>query len=155
LEKTVKIDKKTKFSNLFNNFNLEQLSNIIKSARALDDLGQFEEAISWYDIAISKNPKDIVAWYNKGNILDNLGRHNEAIHCYDRVIEIVPNDSSAMYNKATILARIGKLEEAVSLYDKIISIDPTHIGALYNKRITLDKLGMHYGIIQMKQRQIL
>jgi hypothetical protein len=60
-----------------------------------------------------------------------------------------------MYNKATILARIGKLEEAVSLYDKIISIDPTHIGALYNKRITLDKLGMHYGIIQMKQKQIL
>ena len=155
LEETVKNDQKIKFSNLFKDFDFEQLSNIIKNARALDELGQFEEAILWYDLAISKNPRDIVAWYNKGNILDNLGKYEDAIYCYDTVIDIIPNDTSAMYNKATVLARIGKYEEAISLYDKIISIDPTHVGALYNKRRMLDKLGMHYGIMQIKQKQML
>ena len=52
---------------------LEQLGNIMKNAQILDELGQYEEAISWYDIAIKKNPQDIVAWYNKGNVLDNMG----------------------------------------------------------------------------------
>ncbi len=155
MEKTVRHDQKIKFSNLVSDFSLEQLSNIMKNARALDELGQYEEAISWYDLAIAKNPIDPIPWYDKGNVFDSIGKYDEAISCYDKVLEIIPNDTSAMYNKATVLSRIGKYEEANSCYDKIISIDPIHTGALYNKRVTLNKLGMHYGVIPMKQKQIL
>lgn len=155
MEKTLRYNQKIKNSNFFSDFSIERLSNIIKNARALDELGQYEEAISWYDLAIEKNPSDPIPWYDKGNIFDSIGKHEEAISCYDKVLEIIPNDTCALYNKATVLSRIGKLEEANFFYDKIISIDPTHTGALYNKRVTLNKMGMHYGVMPMKQKQIL
>ncbi len=155
MEKTLQHEQKTKFVNIVSDFSLEQLSNIIKNAKALEQLGQYEEAISWYDLAIEKNPIDPNPWYDKGNVFDSIGKYEEAISCYDKVLEINTNDTSAMYNKATVLSRIGKYEESNYCYDKLISIDPTHTGALYNKRVTLNKLGMHYGVMPMKQKQIL
>jgi len=60
-----------------------------------------------------------------------------------------------MYNKAIVLSKLKKYEESTSLFDKIISIDPVHIGALTNRRVSLDKLGMHYGTILIKKKQML
>ena len=40
----------------------------------LDELGQHEEAISYYDKALGIDPNNIYALYNKGLALDNLGR---------------------------------------------------------------------------------
>jgi len=148
-------DGKIEFTGFFDTLTLEQLATIMKNAQTLDEIGQYEEAVSWYDIAIKKNPRDIVAWYNKGNVLDNMGKLKESIFCYDKVLEIIPNDISSMYNKAIVLSKYKKYEEATSLFDEIISIDPTHIGALTNRRVSLDKLGMHYGTTLIKKKQML
>jgi len=155
LEETLVHDQTINFLNRVSNLSLEQLSNIMKNALALDEIGQYEEAISWYDMEISKNPADPTPWYNKGNVLDMMGKYAESIYCYDIVLEIIPDDASALCNKAKVLSKLGRFEVAISLFDKIISRDPTHIDALRNKKIALDKLGMHYGVIPMKRRQIL
>lgn len=155
LKETVVHDQSIKFLNRVSNLSLEQLANIMKNAQIFDEIGQYEEAVSWYDIAIKNNPQDIVAWYNKGNVLDNIGKLEQAISCYNKVLEIIPNDISSMYNKAIVLSKIGKFEEATSLFEEIISIDPTHIGALTNRRVSLDKLGIHYGITLIKKKQML
>jgi tetratricopeptide (TPR) repeat protein len=155
LKETIVHDQDIKFVTQVSNLSLEQLANIMKNAQTLDELGQYEEAVSWYDLAIKNYPLDIVAWYNKGNVLDNIGKLKEAISCYDKVLEIIPNDISSMYNKAIVLSKIGKFEEATSLFEEIISIDPTHIGALTNRRVSLDKLGIHYGITLIKKKQML
>ena len=148
-------DGKTEFTSFLDTLTIEQLSTIMKNAQTLDEIGQYEEAASWYDIAIKKNPRDIVAWYNKGNVLDNMGKLKESIFCYDKVLEIIPNDISSMYNKAIVLSKIGKFEEASYLFEEIISIDPTHIGALTNRRFALNKLNLHYGTTLMKKKQML
>jgi tetratricopeptide (TPR) repeat protein len=155
LEETLVHDQTIKFLNRVSNLSLEKLSNIMKNALALNEIGQYEEAVSWYDLEISKNPADPIAWYNKGNVLDKLGRFAGAIFCYDIVLEIIPDDTSALCNKAKVLSKLGKFEVAISLFDKIILMDPTHTDALYHKRIALDKLGMHYGVVPIKTRQIL
>ena len=155
LEEPLVHDQTIKFLNRVSNLSLEQLSSIMKNALALNEIGQYEEAISWYDLEISKNPADPIPWYNKGNALDKLGKYAEAIYCYDIVLEIIPDDTSALCNKGKILSKLGRFEVAISLFDKIISIDPTHIDALRHKRIALDKLGMHYGVTPMKNRQML
>lgn len=147
--------KKIEYSSFLSEMTIEQLANVMKNARMLDEIGQYEEAVSWYDIAIKKNPKDIVAWYNKGNVLDNMGKRVEAIYCYDKVLAIIPNDISSMYNKAIALSKIEKFEESVSLFNEIISKDPTHIGALTNRRVSLDKLELHYGTTLIKKKQLL
>ncbi len=155
LEEPLVHDQTIKFLKRVSNISLEELSNIMKNALALNEIGQYEEAISWYDMEISKNPADPIPWFNKGNILDRLGKYAEAIYCYDIVLEIIPDDTGALCNKAKVLSKLGQFEVAISLFEKIISMDPTHTKALRNKRITLDKLGMHYGVVPMKTRQML
>ena len=109
-------EKEIRFPSFLKEMTLEQLANVMKNAQMLDDLGQYEEAVSWYDIALKKNPQDIVAWYNKGNVLDNMGKQKDAIYCYDKVLEIIPNDISSMYNKAIVLSKIEKFEEATFFF---------------------------------------
>ncbi len=155
MEEPLVHDQTIKFLTRVSNLSLEELSGIMKNALALNEIGQYEEAISWYDKEISKNPADPTPWYNKGNVLDRMGKFAEAIYCYNIVLEIIPNDASALCNKAKVLSKLGRFELAISLFDKIISNDPTHIDALRNKRIALDKLGLHQGIVPIKTRQML
>ena len=141
------------FLNRVSNLTLEQLSTVMKNAIALNEIGQYEEAISWYDKEISKNPSDPTPWFNKGNALDSLGKYAQAIYCFDVVLEILPNDTSALCKKAKILSKLGRLEVAISLFNKVIAIDPTHVEALKNRRIVLDKFGMHFGVVPIKTKQ--
>ena len=53
---------------------------------ALDDLGKYDEAITWYDKALAVNPKYVDAFYNKGLALDDLGKYDEAITWYDKAL---------------------------------------------------------------------
>ena len=154
MEETHVHEQTIEFLKHVSNLSLEELSSIMKNALALNEIGQYEEAISWYDMEISKNPADPTPWFNKGNALDRLGKYAEAIYCFDIVLEIIPNDTSALCNKAKILSKLGRFEVAISIFDEIISVDPTHIDALRNKRIALDKFGMHYGVVPMKTKQL-
>ena len=50
----------------------------------LHNLGQHEEAITWYDKVLEIDENDIIAINNKGNALANLGKCDEAITWFDK-----------------------------------------------------------------------
>jgi tetratricopeptide (TPR) repeat protein len=64
---------------------------------SLNDLGRYEEAITYYDKALSIEPNDILALSNKGIALDDLGNYTEAIEYYDRSLEIDPSLSEVTH----------------------------------------------------------
>jgi len=128
------------------NLTLEKLITVVKDANELYDHGQYEESIWWYDQALSINPTNIGALYNKASVKVKLGKYQEALQLYDTVLEIDSGNVSALYNKAHVLVNLDKHLEAISCYEKIVQIDPTNIPALYNKRLSLEKVGKHYGI---------
>lgn len=137
------------------NLTLEKLIKVVKNANELYDHGQYEESIWWYDQALSINPTNIGALYNKASVKVKLGKHHEALQLYDKVLEIDSGNVSALYNKAHILVNLDKHLEAISCYEKIVQIDPTNIPALYNKRLALEKVGKHYGIGLTTVKQLL
>ena len=55
---------------------------------ALAELGNFEEALEYYDRALVMDDKYQDAWYNKGVALDILGRYKEAQSCYNKGVAI-------------------------------------------------------------------
>ncbi len=142
-------------SEILKNLTLEKLIKVVKDANALYEHGQYEESIWWYDQAISINPTNIGALYNKANVMAKLGRNHEALQWYDKVLEIDSTNVSALYNKANILEKLEKYLEAISCYEKVVQIDPTHIPALYNKRTLLEKVGKHYAIGLTTVKQLL
>lgn len=52
-------------------------------------LGNYEEAIKWYDKALAIDPEYAQTYYNKGSSLYALGRYKEAIPEFDKCIELI------------------------------------------------------------------
>ena len=57
------------------------------------------------------DPKDAVAWHNKGFALHKLGRYEEALRCYDKVLGINPEDAIAWDNKIIAEEKLLKIEK--------------------------------------------
>ncbi|KJV72377.1 TPR repeat family protein, partial [Orientia tsutsugamushi str. UT76] len=57
---------------------------------ALHELGQYQEAIKNFDIAIKYQPDCALAYVNKGMSLNELGHHQKAIKNYDIAIKYQP-----------------------------------------------------------------
>jgi tetratricopeptide (TPR) repeat protein len=66
---------------------------------ALNILGNYAQAVGYFDKALAINPNFTLALTNKGNSLDGLGRHKEAIALYDKALAINPNFQDALMGK--------------------------------------------------------
>ena len=100
------------------NLSIEKISGTIKNAMTLDNMGQYEEAISWYDKALEIDPENAVVLYYKGIILSNLGRYEEAIFWYDRAIAIDPTHIGALYERRVAMEKIDKHYGVVAMTQK-------------------------------------
>jgi len=99
--------------------------------------GDYEEAISFFELVLKKNPNHIDALINMGNALNALKKYEEALSYYEKVIEIEPSNESGLGNKGMILATLGLYDEANSFFDKVLEINPNDAIALSNKGFVL------------------
>ncbi|MFQ5573692.1 MAG: tetratricopeptide repeat protein [Nitrosopumilaceae archaeon] len=103
------------------NITTNDLADIIKNAVKLDTLGQYEEALSWYDKALKLDPKDINTMFKKALLLSKTGKYEQAVFLFDQVIEIDPTLVSALVNRKIVLEKLGKHFGVVHLSDKQLS----------------------------------
>jgi tetratricopeptide (TPR) repeat protein len=76
------------------------------------------------DKALDLDPKNVYAYYNKGNTLRNLDRYEEALVCYEKALNLNPKYVHALFNKGFILENLDRWEEAIAPYQKTLEIDP-------------------------------
>jgi tetratricopeptide (TPR) repeat protein len=74
---------------------------------ALDNLGNYTEAILYYDKALAIQSNDTYALDNKAAALDNLGNYTGSILYYNKALAIDPKDTFALTNKDEILHMLG------------------------------------------------
>jgi len=103
-------------------------------------IGNYEEAIKCYDVALEMNNGDPFVWNNKGSALRKLGRHSEAIKCYDQAINRFPTIPFFLNNKGQTLHEIGLYQEAVECYNKAINRVPEIPEFWKNKGLALQAL---------------
>jgi len=86
-----------------------------KTAEEWFDLGLKEKdpkkQIEYYSKCLELDPKDAIAWNNKGFALYKLGRYEEAIRCYDTALGINPEDAIAWDNKIIAEEKLLKIEK--------------------------------------------
>jgi tetratricopeptide (TPR) repeat protein len=117
----------------------------VEMARAISlvTLGRYDEAMTFFDLAVEHDPSLGRAWYFRGLALNGLGRFEDALDCLDRVVRLDPRDVGAWVEKGRSLTRAGRREEALGCFDRAIAINPWHAPALYEKGVCLLFLG-HY-----------
>jgi tetratricopeptide (TPR) repeat protein len=101
------------------------------------------QMIAPYDKALEENPRDAVAWNDKGATLGAMGRHQEAIACYDKALEEDLTNAVIWNNKGGALVPLGRHQEAILCCDRALKLNPTFAEAWYNKMIALGELGRH------------
>jgi tetratricopeptide (TPR) repeat protein len=97
------------------------LSEIIKNAMKLDTLGQYEEALSWYDKALKINSKNVDTMFKKALLLSKIKKYEQAIFWFDQIIEIDPTLVSALVNRKIVLEKLGKHYGVIQLSAKQFS----------------------------------
>ncbi|MEI7532697.1 MAG: tetratricopeptide repeat protein [Betaproteobacteria bacterium] len=100
------------------------ISALVNCASALHELRRFDEAISYFDMALSFKSDYAQAWCNKGNTLRALKRYDEAIAHFDKALSLKPDDCETWSNKGKALNELKRYDEAITHYDKALSLKP-------------------------------
>lgn len=80
-------------------------------------MGEYEEALRYYDRALILDPDLVDAHVSRGTTLARLRDHEEAIDSFRRALRKDAGDADAHVNLALSLLALGQLEEAWPLYE--------------------------------------
>ena len=120
----------------------------------LNELGEYQKAMSSYEKAIQIQPNYAAAHYNLGNTLKKLGEYQKAMSSYERAIQIQPNYVDAHYNLGNTLKELGEYQKAMSSYEKAIQINPNHVDAHNNLGFAFYALGEHQKAMSSYEKAI-
>lgn len=121
--------------------NLQDAVSYTDRGDELSSEGNYEEAITWYDKALSISPKDLAALEGKALALVDLGRYDDGIAHFDKILAIDPNNINSLYNKGKTLTYRGSNEEAISYFDKALALEPNDTKILNNMGLALHHSG--------------
>lgn len=113
------------------NFRLEA-ENFYHQATVLQDAGQPEAAVKFYNEALAVDASLTDAWYNLGLAQYELGNFREAEVALDKLMELSPADTGNYELYGLVLFRCGHYDRAIASYNLVIASGPTD--ALYVNR---------------------
>ena len=92
----------------------------------VEKLINFEEAKNHYADLISKNQKDIEAYFNQGEIKYELGEYSEALIDYSKTIKLNPKHIKALHKQGDCYYNLGKFEEAKNVREQVKILESTN-----------------------------
>jgi cytochrome c-type biogenesis protein CcmH/NrfG len=81
---------------------------------------------------LARDPRNVQANTQLGNLLFDAGRYAEAVGPYQRAFEIDSRNVNLSTDLGTALWSSGKPDEAIAQFDKSLALDPTHPQTLFN-----------------------
>lgn len=95
------------------------------------------ERIAEYHARVEKDPRDIEALVELGNVNLALMRFAEAKEWYERALTVDPNRAKVRMDLAIALRFLGKSDEAIAELNRVLAKDPKDAAALYNLGVIL------------------
>lgn len=114
-------------------------NELINQGTALHDKQDYEGAIKLYDEVIAKNPKNLLAWYEKSYSLVAWEKYQECVDCCKEVIKKFPKgeEVAKVYgNLGTAYDNLHKPDEAIKAYSEGIKLSPNSYLLYFNRGIT-------------------
>jgi|WetSurSiteA1Bulk_404760.scaffolds.fasta_scaffold00278_3 cytochrome c-type biogenesis protein CcmH/NrfG len=94
--------------------------------------GQLQGQIQMLQDTVTKNPQDVRAWIQFGNLLMDSARFPEAIDAYQKALNLAPGNVDVMVDMGTCYRNTGQPQKAVEAYRKALAINPNHLNAHRN-----------------------
>jgi tetratricopeptide (TPR) repeat protein len=104
-------------------------------------LGNYDNAIGYFETAANKNPKRADAWVQVGYCKVKQGKNDEAIRAYQHALVLKP-ESDEIHNKlGDAYYYAGRMREAIASYMKAAAIKPENADAHYNLAVAYIESG--------------
>ncbi|KAL5120369.1 hypothetical protein ACEQ8H_001659 [Pleosporales sp. CAS-2024a] len=81
------------------------VSQLIKDASVQLASGNTQDALTYFDVAIARDPQNYLTFFRRGAAYLSLGRAVQAQHDFDKVLELKPGFEGALVQRAKIRAR--------------------------------------------------
>ena len=89
----------------------------------------YEEALSYFEEVVKKNPRNADAYFYIGVCNGKLGRYTEAAEAFKQAIRIKPDYAEAHNYLGVAYAELGRYKEAVEAFKQAIRIKPDYAEA--------------------------
>jgi hypothetical protein len=104
-------------------------------------LGNYDNAISYFETAANRNPKRADTWVQVGYCKVKQGKSAEAIKAYQNALELRPN-SEEIHNKlGDAYYYAGRMPDAIASYSRAATLRPDNADAHYNLAVAYFESG--------------
>jgi len=86
---------------------------------------------------VKKDPKNLPAWIELGNLYFDSGQPKEAIEAYRQYLTVKPDNSDVRTDMGIMYRALGEFDRAIEEFKKAAQSDPKHINSRYNIGIVL------------------
>jgi cytochrome c-type biogenesis protein CcmH/NrfG len=86
---------------------------------------------------IKKDPKNLTAWVELGNLYFDSDQLQEAIEAYSRYLAIKPDNPDVRTDMGIMYRKLGQFDRAIEEFRKAAQSDPKHANSRYNIGIVL------------------
>jgi tetratricopeptide (TPR) repeat protein len=86
---------------------------------------------------VNKDPKNLPAWVELGNLYFDTDQPKEAIEAYGRYLAVKPDNADVRTDMGIMYRKLGQFDRAIEEFRKAAQSDPKHINSRYNIGLVL------------------
>jgi tetratricopeptide (TPR) repeat protein len=86
---------------------------------------------------VKKDPKNLPAWVELGNLYFDSDQPKEAIEAYSQYLAMKPGNPDVRTDMGIMYRKLGEIDRALDEFRKAAQSDPKHVNSRYNTGIVL------------------
>jgi cytochrome c-type biogenesis protein CcmH/NrfG len=86
---------------------------------------------------VKKDPKNLPAWVELGNLYFDTDQPKEAIEAYSQYLAVKPDNPDVRTDMGIMYRKLGQFDRAIEEFRKAAQSDPKHINSQYNIGLVL------------------
>ncbi len=114
---------------------------ILEAVVALEFDERFDEALTWLQRGLDKDPRNYDLLLVKARILKNMGEIKSCLETYDRLIEYYPSDFSGYCLRSNAHFLVGRFEQAMADAQSAVEAAPENPNSLMARAFVQMQLG--------------
>lgn len=104
-------------------------------------LGNYDNAVGYFENAVNKNPKRAEAWVQVGYCKVKQGKNAEAIRAYQQALQLKPDDPEIFNKLGDAYYYADRFREAIESYTEAARLRPEDPETHYNLAVTYQESG--------------
>ncbi|CAN5600373.1 hypothetical protein BH23THE1_BH23THE1_23010 [soil metagenome] len=130
-------------------------TDLINQGKYLNNIGNYTEALTYFDKVLSVDPNNTEALHGKGLTIDNFGNHTDAVEIYDEILTIDPDNMDTLASKGVVLYNTGNHAEAITNFEKVLTLNSsTSNRSMFDKGVSYYGLGKYQDAIDYFKKSL-